>query len=734
MVILKTFKSSLCIVSVFLFVFFIVLNDNLLSKNYSNSLKNMLQLGASERNVDDLFPIKFYHIAFVDYRTNTPRLRIFSISGCLGNSKYLNVDIYQKGVRTPTRMKVYGRPLEGHCPSAYWLATPCFFSAHTFEANLSVTGGLTKVVIELGLRQVELSVQEIHNPVQIGITMCVQPVYYYTQWQNIVLYIEAWRAQGATRFIVFYHSSTKDTRKVLDYYEDLGIIELRPWPSFGNLPNDIAEKYPNIDNSAYIFAYFLALNICILEVKTTIGAVIDFDEIAVPRNGTTLDYATKEMTGTNVGALIFENNYVSMNPSIYTSDFSGVSSPTFYSKIGPQKFIFNASVIELCQVHHVESFIDKSKISKRSGGALLHLRFNVQTIFGITPPSGSFKYLDISNQCDVRVSTNPPRLRIFSLNGCLGNNKFLNVDLYYKDKISPTRMKIYGITLEENCPADWAPTKLCFYSPHTFVSNLLVTEGLTKVVIELGLRKVDLLIREIHKPVQHGLTMCVQPVYYYTQWQNIVLYIEAWRAQGATRFIVFYHSSTKDTRKLLDYYQKLGVIELRSWPSFGNLHKDIVDKKPNIDNNTFLFSYFLALNICVLDIKTTFGTVADFDEVIVPINGTMLDYATKEMTGTDVGALLFESNYVAMNPSIYTSDFSGVSSPSFYRKGLNKIQTIFGSSPPPVPMESLNVFVECGLRQFKQGICHGASCKPEMDAVHEWVYDKTEGLFLAGEY
>ena len=42
-------------------------------------------------------------------------------------------------------------------------------------------------------------------------------------------------------------------------------------------------------------------------------------------------------------------------------------------------------------------------------------------------------------------------------------------------------MKIYGITLEENCPADWAPTKLCFYSPHTFVSNLSVTEGLTKV-------------------------------------------------------------------------------------------------------------------------------------------------------------------------------------------------------------------------------------------------------------
>ncbi|EFO99817.1 hypothetical protein CRE_18584 [Caenorhabditis remanei] len=432
MVILKTFKSPLCIVSVILFVFFIVLNDNLLNENYSNSLKNMLQIGASERNVDDLFPIKFYHIAFVDYRTNTPRLRIFSLNGCLGNSRYLNVDIHQKGMRTPTRMKVYGHPMETRCPSAYGPATPCFFSSHTFETYLTVTGGLTKVVIELGLRQVELSVQEIHKPVQKGITMCVQPVYYYSQWQNIVLYIEAWRAQGATRFIVFYHSSTKDTRKVLDYYQDLGVIELRPWPSFGSLPNDIADKYPSIDNSAYIFAQFLALNLCILEIQTTIGAAIDFDEIAVPLNGTTLDYATKEMTGTNVGALEFENNYVSMNPPIYTSDFSGVSSPTFYSKVGPQKFIFDASVIDFHYVHYVKSFIDKSKITKISDGALLHLRFNVnslkantiskpfrffpnnashhienmhetvKSIFGKTPPPASLKFLDTFNMCEKR--------------------------------------------------------------------------------------------------------------------------------------------------------------------------------------------------------------------------------------------------------------------------------------------------------------------------------------------
>ena len=108
-----------------------------------------------------------------------------------------------------------------------------------------------------------------------------------------------------------------------------GIIEIRPWPNFGSLPSQNADKYPKIDNSVYIFSYFLALNLCILDIKTTIGSVADFDEVMVPRNGTMLEYASKEMTGTNVGALLFKNSYVSLEPSIYDNEFTGVSKPVF---------------------------------------------------------------------------------------------------------------------------------------------------------------------------------------------------------------------------------------------------------------------------------------------------------------------------------------------------------------------------------------------------------------------
>lgn len=314
--------------------------------------------------INSSFPIKFYHNAYVDYRYETPRLRIFALSRCITKKDFLSVDLFYEGIEIPTNLKVYGESLEGSCPSTYGPAKPCFYVAHTFFANITVTGGLNKVTINLGNRKVNLTVKEIDKRYEKGLTMCLQPVYYYSQWQNIVLYIEAWKAHGASRFIVFFHSATKDTWKVLDYYRNLGILEIRSWPSFGNLPVQIADKYPKIDDSVFIFSYFLAMNLCILDIKTTIGTVADFDEVMVPRNGTMLDYALKEMTGTKVGALSFGNNYVAMEPSIYDNGFSGVSEPVFLDGGGPSKYVFNASVIDIAQVHWVKSFLDPTKTTK----------------------------------------------------------------------------------------------------------------------------------------------------------------------------------------------------------------------------------------------------------------------------------------------------------------------------------------------------------------------------------
>ncbi|EFO99960.1 hypothetical protein CRE_18582 [Caenorhabditis remanei] len=62
------------------------------------------------------------------------------------------------------------------------------------------------------------------------------------------------------------------------------------------------------------------------------------------------------------------------------------------------------------------------------------------------------------------------------------------------------------------------------------------------------------------------------------------------------------------------------------------------------------------------------------------------------------------------------------------------MKSIFGKTPPPVSLKSLDTFNMCEKRSLNEGTCHSATCKSDMDAVHEWVYDRTEGVFLAGEY
>ncbi|CAP30595.2 Protein CBG11354 [Caenorhabditis briggsae] len=347
---------------------------------YLETVTGILSIVAGEP-INASFPITFYQSAYVDYRFNPPRLRIFTLNKCVKN-QFLLADLhFDRDISASVRKNIYGKPMESHCPSAYIPASPCFYSPYIFSISLKPNEDPKKVTIFLGNRTVELNVQKVYTKSTEGITVCLQPVYYYSQWQNIVLYIEAWRAHGATRFIVYFHSATKETWKTLEYYRDLGIIEIKPWPSFPSLPVDIADKYPKIDDSVFILSYFMAMNICILDIKTTIGTVADFDEVMVPTNGRLLDYATKEMANTKVGALIFQNHYVSLTPRIYTSNFSGVRSPKFLTFNRPPKvdYIFNASTIAVAQVHVPDSFIDSSMRSEYADGALLHFRYKVES-------------------------------------------------------------------------------------------------------------------------------------------------------------------------------------------------------------------------------------------------------------------------------------------------------------------------------------------------------------------
>lgn len=113
-----------------------------------------------------------------------------------------------------------------------------------------------------------------------------------------------------------------------------------PWPTFGTLPT----QFPNINSQVYRVGHNLAANLCVLEMKTTLGSIVDFDELIVPKNGysSVLALSIQKLGQENVGALEFENTRVQLDLSNDKTGFdtSSLKNPALVDKKGPPKVGF----------------------------------------------------------------------------------------------------------------------------------------------------------------------------------------------------------------------------------------------------------------------------------------------------------------------------------------------------------------------------------------------------------
>ncbi|CCD65241.1 Glycosyltransferase family 92 protein [Caenorhabditis elegans] len=385
--------------------------------------------------IDENFPIVFYSTAYLDYRYKIPRLRVFAMNPCVTHKEYMSAEIGLN--QKKKKVKLRGEPTEGECPW-HW-ATQCFYNSYIWtaelgEANGTEMVGIDQITIHLNNRTISLKVQEVHPKRKGGFTVCVQPVYWYSEYHNIALFIETWRSQGVTRFIVYYHSSTTQVRNLLEYYRNLGILRLRPWPSFGRLPTRLFPnlKLPSFDSSTYRVGHTLAQNLCALEMKTEIGAIADFDEVMVADKEMLINYVEEAMKPDEVGALSFSHLLVKFEPKISTMDFHGVVKPVFLDRNGPPKTIFNSSAVDIIVTHSIRRFIG-NETTIRANGSLLHYRHNSYTdpakevqkpyslftsypnlhikriqktlrkVFGSSIPPYNSTYLHVLNQCITKI-------------------------------------------------------------------------------------------------------------------------------------------------------------------------------------------------------------------------------------------------------------------------------------------------------------------------------------------
>ncbi|KAK6021878.1 hypothetical protein OSTOST_12441, partial [Ostertagia ostertagi] len=121
----------------------------------------------------------------------------------------------------------------------------------------------------------------------------------FTDWTKVIFFLEMWRAHGASHIFMYYHSSTHNVRQVLRHYErevwtfDLtlaikqnyknkdnwfqGFVTVISWP--------LLPRFSNIDPnlSVYRLAHSLAHNDCVQRINSEFGALVDIDELIVPR-------------------------------------------------------------------------------------------------------------------------------------------------------------------------------------------------------------------------------------------------------------------------------------------------------------------------------------------------------------------------------------------------------------------------------------------------------------------
>ncbi|GMS95154.1 hypothetical protein PENTCL1PPCAC_17329, partial [Pristionchus entomophagus] len=195
------------------------------------------------------------------------------------------------------------------------------------------------------------------------------------------------------------------------------------------------------------------------------------------------------------------------------------------------------------------------------------------------------------------------------------------------------------LPVERSCPWSWA--RSCEWNAHHLQSPKIHGIIPSRVTIIFNDdREVEVQV-ERRKPVaKDRLQVCVPPLYWYHDWPRMILFFELWKNHSPT-FIIYANSYSKNIAKVLENYEKKGLVEIVNWP--------LLEKsKDGADPNAGLYrlSHSLAHNDCALRMEAEYGVLLDIDEYIhITRNTTLLEYSEQEFNQDKaVGSLIFPHN------------------------------------------------------------------------------------------
>ncbi|CAI2349908.1 unnamed protein product [Caenorhabditis sp. 36 PRJEB53466] len=124
---------------------------------------------------------------------------------------------------------------------------------------------------------------------------------------------------------------------------------------------------------------------------------------------------------------------------------------------------------------------------------------------------------------------------------------------------------------------------------------------------------------------EHTLGVCLQPIFFFTDWTIVVQFFESWLAQGATKFYFYLHSYTWQTKQILDFYKdSLGDdLELIDWSDLPVHSRDrgIYEKDPN--SRVFRHGATAFMHDCMLRARSSVKFVANTDLDDLPVSSNL---------------------------------------------------------------------------------------------------------------
>uniref|UniRef100_A0A914C953 Glycosyltransferase family 92 protein n=1 Tax=Acrobeloides nanus TaxID=290746 RepID=A0A914C953_9BILA len=147
-------------------------------------------------------------------------------------------------------------------------------------------------------------------------------------------------------------------------------------------------------------------------------------------------------------------------------------------------------------------------------------------------------------------------------------------------------------------------------------TSLFIANSFSYERLEVELQILDVRFEIGH--YKHQLGVCVQPIYYGVDWSRLIYFFEYWIHEGATLFVFYLESYTKDLEAIFEMYKKTSQIEIE----FVNISL-LPTNARDLKENPNMFIHRLEPQLAIFDCvhrtrgRAKFISQTDLDEIFL---------------------------------------------------------------------------------------------------------------------